>query len=108
MANHQETDEEIEFREENERQIAMMLVDALWHSQWIRGALQTYEYHGKGFDGYRQMFGMSRPDSERPSIPAIRRKLEEFVLRELRERQYEIYCHPKKNKRKVTAVDLFK
>jgi hypothetical protein len=51
---YEETDEEGEFREENERQIAMMIVDALWQSQWIRGALQAYEYHGKGFDGLRQ------------------------------------------------------
>jgi len=49
-----------------------------------------------------------RPTSQRPSIPAIKWKLEEFVLRELRERQYEIYTHPKKNKRTVTAVDVFK
>ncbi|WP_316187738.1 MULTISPECIES: hypothetical protein [unclassified Bradyrhizobium] len=108
MARNDETDEEIEFREENERQIALMIVDSLWQSQWIRGALQTYEYHGKGFDGYRQMFGRSPPDSQRPSISSMKWKLEEFVLRELRERQYEIYTHPKKNKRKVTAADVFK
>jgi hypothetical protein len=108
MASREETDQEMEFREENERQIALMIVDSLWQSQWIRGALQTYEYHGKGFDGYRQMFGMSKPNSERPSIPAIKWRLEEFVLSELRERQYEIYRHPKKNKRKVTAADVFK
>ncbi len=34
---HEETDEEGLFREENERQIALMVVDALWQSQWIRG-----------------------------------------------------------------------
>lgn len=103
-----ETDEEMEFREENERQIAMMVVDALWHSKWIRLALQDYEYHGKGFDGVRQMFGRTPPNSQRPSMASIKWKLEEFVLSELRERQYEIYTHKKKNKRTVTAVDLFK
>ncbi|WP_454624852.1 hypothetical protein [Bradyrhizobium cenepequi] len=108
MARAEETDEEMEFREENERQIALMIVDSLWQSQWIRVALQTHEYHGKGLDGCRQMFGRTPPNSERPSIPAIKRKLEELVLRELRERQYEIYTHLKKNKRKVTAADLFK
>lgn len=40
---HEETDGEIEFREENERQIAMMVVDALWQSQWIRGAFGLIE-----------------------------------------------------------------
>jgi hypothetical protein len=72
MARGEETDEELEFREENERQIALMIVASLWQSQWIRGALQTYEYHGKGFDGYRQMFGRTPPDSQRPSIPGMK------------------------------------
>jgi hypothetical protein len=103
-----ETDEEIEFREENERQIAMMIVDALWHSKWIRLALQMYEYHGTGFGGVRQMFGRAPPESQRPLMQSIKWKLEKFVLSELRERQYEIYTHKKKNKRTVTAVDLFK
>jgi hypothetical protein len=34
---YEETDEESEFREENERQIALMVVDALGQSQWIGG-----------------------------------------------------------------------
>jgi hypothetical protein len=91
---YEETDEEIEFREENERQIAMMVVDALWQSQWIRGALQDYEYRGKGFDGLRQSFRMMPPESEPPNIPAIRWKLEELVLRELYERQVDMHGNP--------------
>jgi hypothetical protein len=104
---HEETDGEIEFREENERQIAMMVVDALWQSQWIRGALQDYEYRGKGFDGLRQSFRMMPPESERPNIPAIRRKLEELVLRALYERQVDMHGNAKQNKRTITAADLY-
>jgi hypothetical protein len=108
MKKGEESDRELESREQNEREIALMIVDALWHSKWIRLALQDYEYHGKGFGGVRQMFGKNPPDSERPSMPAIKSKLERLVLAELNERQCEIYTHEKKNKRTVTAVDLFK
>jgi hypothetical protein len=104
----EETDEQSELREENERQIALMVVDALWQSQWIRGALQDYEYHGKGFDGFRQTFRMMPPESERPNISAIKWRLEELVLRELRERHIDMYGHPKKDKRTITAEDLYK
>jgi hypothetical protein len=48
MTNREETDEEIEFREENERQIAMMLVDALWHSQWKGGRCKLTNITAKG------------------------------------------------------------
>jgi hypothetical protein len=105
---HAMSDTEIEFREENERQVAMMIVDALWQFKWIRIALEMYEYHGKGFDGVRQIFGRTPPDSERPSMQAVKWKLEEFVLSALREHQCEIHSHKKKNKRSVTAADLFK
>lgn len=105
---YEETDEESLFREENERQVALMVVDALWQSQWIRRALQDYEYHGKGFDGLRQSLRMTPPESERPNITAIKWKLEELVLRELRERQIDMYGHPKTDKRTITAEDLYK
>lgn len=108
MPKGEESDRELEAREAHEREIAMMIVDALWHSKWIRLALQMYEYHGTGFGGMRQMFGRNPPESRRPLMQSIKWKLENLVLSELRERQYEIYTHKKKNKQTVTAVDLFK
>jgi hypothetical protein len=104
----EESDEESLFREANEREIAMMIVDALWQSQWIRGALQDYEYHGKGFDGLRQSFRMTPPESERPNIQSVRWKLEELVLRELYERQVDMHGIVKPNKRMITAAELYK
>jgi hypothetical protein len=104
----EETDEESLFREANERQIAMMIVDVLWQSQWIRGALQDYEYQGKGFDGLRQSLRLMPPESERPNIEAVRRKFEELVLRELYQRQVDMHGIAKPNKRMITAAELYK
>jgi hypothetical protein len=38
---------------------------------------------------------MMPPETGRPNIPAIKWKLEELVLRELRERQIDMYGQPK-------------
>ncbi|WP_316159447.1 hypothetical protein [Bradyrhizobium sp. SZCCHNRI3042] len=107
-ADREETDQESALREEHDRQIALMVVDALWQSQWIRGALQHYEYRGKRFDGLRQVIRMIPPESERPNISAIKRRLEEFVLKELLERHVDMHRHSKKNKRTITADELYK
>jgi hypothetical protein len=77
----------------------MIVIDAPWRSQWIRGALQDYEYRGKC---------LMPPESERQNIPAIRRKLEDLVLRELYERQVDMHGSAKQNKRTITAADLYK
>src|SRR5258708_5894179 len=97
MPSDEENDRELELREAHEREIALMIVDALWHSKWIRLALQTFEYHGKGFEGSRLGFRRMPPDDQRPRMQAIKWRLEEFVLSQLREIQYEIYKHKKKN-----------
>jgi hypothetical protein len=103
-----ESDEESELREENERQIALMVVDALWQSRWIRLVLEDYEYQRTyRFINLRTLFRWWR-DSDRPNALVIWRELENLVLDKLQERQMEMWDIPKVDKRTITADDLFK
>jgi len=108
MARKTETDREMELREAQEREIAKMVVDILWHSMWIRSALQFYEYAGKGFHGIRQMLKIPPSEDKRPSMSRLRWRLENHVLEEFREIQGDIYRKKKSGKEVVTAEDVFK
>lgn len=110
MPGDEESDRKLELREAHEREIALMIVDTLWQSKWIRLALQDYEYRGTGFDSTARLyFRRLPPEEKRPRMQAIKSRLEELVLNQLTEIQYEIYKHKNnKDKRKVTAADLFK
>jgi hypothetical protein len=94
--------------EKQQREIALMIVDALWNSKWIRLALQTYEYHGKGFDSLRQMFGRTAPESMRPNMPAVKHRLEELVLQTLADIQIENYRRKRVGDKPVTAAQFFR
>jgi hypothetical protein len=109
---NKESDRELELRTENEIELAKMIVDALWHSGslWIRNLLVDYEYRDKGFHGrgiLRELFFRTPPDENRPSMQFIKGQFETFPLEKLHDIQFNIYTHKKKNKRTVTAADLF-
>lgn len=104
-----EIDEDAEFDRmaEEQRQLALMIVDRLWNTKWIRLALQHYEYDGKGFDGIRLMLG--KVPKDRPNMRSLKLRLEKTVLDDLNELQYELYLRKKENPEKcITADDMFK
>jgi hypothetical protein len=67
MFEDDDVDPETQAREDHEKEIATMITNALWNSQWIRLALQEKEYHGKGFHGLRQILRMSPNEDTSPS-----------------------------------------
>jgi hypothetical protein len=102
-------EQEIDPREEHERQIAMMIVDALWQSSMIRSALQDKAYYNTGFDsGWRLSLGWIPPNEARPSPQSLYWELSRLVLDELPSIQGRIEAHPKKDKGTVTAADIYK